>query len=117
GFGGLSHYILFPTVLYNGTQCRWSRQIPVPQVMPHHLMVPDPFAGGSIQSEQGVSKQIFTGPISTEKIWGCRTGRNENDTAFLIHCHARPTIRTTDDTLAIGLLRPGFVAVFTGMRN
>jgi len=103
------------TVVPDGEQLRRGRVVPVPDVVMHHLEVPDPFSGSGIQREQAVAEQVGARAIAAVEVVLRTRGRHVDDAAGAIDRHLRPVVRAADALPRI--FRPRVVAELPFVRD
>ena len=115
GLGDLGDRVHGFAAAFDGQQI-WRRgRVAIPEVVMNELIMPETFAGGGVEGEQAVGEKILSKAIAAPEIKRRRTGGNEHDAAFVIQCHARPTIRAATKFPSIG--RPSLVTHLAGMRD
>ena len=60
------------------------RQVAIPDVMPDHLEMPSTPAGGGIERQQGIGKQVVADAVGAVEIGGGRAGRRVDNAALLV---------------------------------
>src|SRR5579864_6130074 len=115
GLGDLSDGIHQLAVSHHGYQVRGRGKVAIPEIVLHGLKMPDALAGRGLQSDQRVGEQIVAQTVGSVEIEGRRAGRHEDQAALFIHAHARPVVRRA--AVFPGVLGPGFIPEFAGMRN
>ena len=63
------------------------RHIVVPDIVVHHLVVPDEFAGWGVERHQAVAEQIHALAVCAVEIIRSRTNRKKNQTALSVDTH------------------------------
>ena len=79
----------------------------------HALEVPEHPAGGGIESEQGIGKEIVAEARAAEEVGDGGAGGDEDDSAVFIERHAAPVVGGAGGLP--GVLWPAFVAGFAGV--
>jgi hypothetical protein len=72
---------------------RLRRHVVVPQVMVHHLKVPNHLPGRRAQRDHGIREQILSESLAAEKVRACASRGNEDEVARRIGADDRPRIR------------------------
>ena len=94
-FCGLCHRVnWFPAALH-GEKNRGRGEIPIPNIVPDCLIMPDSFTRLGIQCDQAIRKQIIANPVRTVKVKHGGTGGNVYDSTFDINRHAGPVVGCT----------------------
>ena len=83
--------------------------------MVHNLEMPLALARRRVQADQGFTEQVGARPPAAEKIVARRTHGHIQQTALLVEGHRRPDVCVPRELP--GILSPGFVAEFAGLRN
>ena len=96
-------------------QVRRRGKIAIPDVVVDRLKMPHALAGVGLQREQRVGEQVVALAIRAVEIECRRTGGDEDQAALFVEAHAGPVVGRAD--VLPGVLGPGVVAEFAGMRN
>src|SRR3954463_4738478 len=79
------------------------------------LKVPETFACGGLESEEGVGVEIIAKTGGSVEIGYGRAGGNVDDAALEVDCHASPVVGGTGGLP--GVRGPGLVTGLAGMRD
>src|SRR5207244_574358 len=87
-------------------------KVAVPHVVLHGLKVPDAFAGGGVERDQGVGEEIVADAVGAVEIEGGGSGGDVDDAAGSVNGHASPVVGGA--ARLPGIFRPGVIAELTG---
>ena len=102
-------------VVADGRQLRRGRVVVVPQVVMHHLEMPQPLAGARVEREQRSAEQVRAEPIGAVVVVGRRPGREVGDAARRVDRDLAPGVGAAD--VLPRVLRPRVVAELARVRD
>ena len=111
-FGYLRHRRDFPPLAAHGNQIGRRGHIVIPDVVVHHLVIPEKLARGGIQCHQGIPEKALTFSVRSIKIVRGRPYGKENHPPLHVHAHDGPHIGPR--TVFPGITFPGLVSSFAG---
>ena len=91
------------------------RQVAVPQVVAHDLVVPDALSGGRLQGEHAVAEEVGAVAVAAPEVPRRRAGRQEDEPARVVHADPAPRVRAADGLPRVG--GPGVVAGLARLRD
>ena len=98
-----------------GDQAGGGGEVPVPDVVPDPLKVPDPASCSRIEREDAVGKQVVAVPVDTVEVERSRSGRREDHSEPCVDRHAGPGVGAANEFVSIG--RPRIVGEFARLRD
>ena len=114
-FRALRHGIDLFASVGDSQQDRWAGKVLVEQVVMDDLEVPDPFAGGGIESEQAVGKEIHPVTLSPVEVGLGSLGSDVDNAPFFIERLAAPG--HGPGSSFPGIPGPGIVTELPGARD
>ena len=114
-FSGLCHRFDLFAVYGDVHQYGCRGRIVVPQPVVDELVVPDALAGGCLQTDDAVGKEIVAGALAAVEIVARRADGQIDITQLRVGTHHRPDISAAK--ILPRLVAPGLVAKFALLRN
>ena len=113
-FGDLGDRIDLLSVSFYGNQIGRSRDVAIPHIMMHELIMPDPFAGVGIERQKAIGEEIVTLAIAAVKVKSCGPCGHVDDLPLPVDAHATPVVGTAHIRIQVVIRRPCFISEFTG---
>ena len=113
--GGLCDGVDRLAVVANRDQLWRGIVVVVPQIVVHHLKMPQRLSGACIQREQAVAEQVAADAIGAVVVIGGRAGGEVGDAALFVDRDLAPRVGAA--RIFPRVLRPRVVALFAGTRN
>ena len=113
--GDLRHRIHRLALALHRDEHRRRRQIPIPEIVLQHLVVPPVLAGACIERDDAVGVQVVADAIGAVEVVRCRTRCREQHPALRIHGHTGPGVGAAGDLPCIG--RPRLVPRLPRVRD
>ena len=108
--GHLRHGIHAAAVAFDRYEVRWRGNVPVPNVVPQLLKMPEPPSGRGVEGQDAVGEQVVPLMIDADEVrfWGAKS--NVCDAPRFVHRHSTPAVCAAFQST------PCFVAVFAVRR-
>ena len=96
-------------------QLRRLRQVVVPKIVVHELLMPEPAAGARVERDERVREEIVALAIAAEEVVARGAERDEDDAVLFVDGHLAPVVDAAGRRL--GALRPRVVTELALVRD
>src|SRR6266478_2495582 len=112
---GLRNCVDLFSVVTDRDQLRSRGSVIVPQIVMHHLEMPETFPGARVKSQEAIGGKVRAGSIGAVIVISRRPGGEVGDAPLLVNGDLAPRVGSA--RVFPRILRPGFETEFIGMRN
>src|SRR5690606_5488850 len=77
------------------------RQVVVPEIVMHQLLVPEPLAGAGVQRDERIAEQVVARTIAAEEVVARAAERDEDDAVLLVDGHLAPVVHAAGRAVSV----------------